>query len=302
MKVQFPWDREGRHDEFSTCWIRVAQNWALMLERLASEMMLLVVGRALEAVVPLGLSSRTNIFAVAERMKHRLRVVALRLGAEQRPEGGKPRGEGFELRTDEHGAVRAAKGLLLSTEEQLRAGAGHLDRGVVVQVLEAALASAAPFTSPGDRDLIRDRQQRLLDEQRKRLEELQQLPGKGAPAAADASGDDERCFESRAERGGQRQPAARAGHREGAHHPDVRRRLPDPQGRQHRAGHARQLRGQGGEAQSCRPYGQQIEILQGVEIGRPSRMYARAEGAGERVSAVEVSGNGAAFAEGRAYL
>ncbi|WP_226021192.1 cysteine peptidase family C39 domain-containing protein, partial [Pseudomonas aeruginosa] len=23
-----PWDREGRHDEFSTCWIRVAQNWA----------------------------------------------------------------------------------------------------------------------------------------------------------------------------------------------------------------------------------------------------------------------------------
>ncbi|EPO3677014.1 TPA: phenazine biosynthesis protein PhzF, partial [Pseudomonas aeruginosa] len=44
------------------------------------------------------------------------------------------------------------------------------------------------------------------------------------------------------------------------------------------------------------PYGQQIEILQGVEIGRPSRMYARAEGAGERVSTVEVSGNGAAFA------
>ena len=39
----------------------------LMLERLASEMMLLVVGRALEAVVPLGLSSRTNIFAVAEK-------------------------------------------------------------------------------------------------------------------------------------------------------------------------------------------------------------------------------------------
>ncbi|MGU1200193.1 ShlB/FhaC/HecB family hemolysin secretion/activation protein, partial [Pseudomonas aeruginosa] len=52
------------------------------------------------------------------------------------------------------------------------------------------MASAAPFTSPGDRDLIRDRQQRLLDEQRKRLEELQQLPGKGAPAAADASGGD----------------------------------------------------------------------------------------------------------------
>ncbi|WP_240440309.1 hypothetical protein, partial [Pseudomonas aeruginosa] len=31
-------------------------------------------------------------------------------------------------------------------------------------VLLPLLASAAPFTSPGDRDLIRDRQQRLLDE------------------------------------------------------------------------------------------------------------------------------------------
>ncbi|HCF0009110.1 TPA: ShlB/FhaC/HecB family hemolysin secretion/activation protein, partial [Pseudomonas aeruginosa] len=59
------------------------------------------------------------------------------------------------------------------------------------------LPAPPPFTSPGDRDLIRDRQQRLLDEQRKRLEELQQLPGKGAPAAADASGGDERCFEIR---------------------------------------------------------------------------------------------------------
>ncbi|WP_240440951.1 hypothetical protein, partial [Pseudomonas aeruginosa] len=31
-------------------------------------------------------------------------------------------------------------------------------------VLLPLLASAAPFPSPGDRDLIRDRQQRLLDE------------------------------------------------------------------------------------------------------------------------------------------
>ncbi|WP_420995072.1 type VI secretion system Vgr family protein [Cupriavidus sp. 30B13] len=28
VKVQFPWDRQGRHDEHSSCWIRVAQNWA----------------------------------------------------------------------------------------------------------------------------------------------------------------------------------------------------------------------------------------------------------------------------------
>ena len=28
VKVQFHWDREGKKDEKSSCWIRVAQNWA----------------------------------------------------------------------------------------------------------------------------------------------------------------------------------------------------------------------------------------------------------------------------------
>ncbi|SAK76014.1 Rhs element Vgr protein [Caballeronia pedi] len=28
VTVQFPWDREGKNDEHSSCWIRVAQNWA----------------------------------------------------------------------------------------------------------------------------------------------------------------------------------------------------------------------------------------------------------------------------------
>lgn len=28
VKVQFPWDREGRSNEFSSCWVRVSQNWA----------------------------------------------------------------------------------------------------------------------------------------------------------------------------------------------------------------------------------------------------------------------------------
>ena len=28
MKVQFHWDREGRHNENTTCWIRVSQGWA----------------------------------------------------------------------------------------------------------------------------------------------------------------------------------------------------------------------------------------------------------------------------------
>lgn len=28
VKVQFPWDREGKSDESSSCWIRVSQNWS----------------------------------------------------------------------------------------------------------------------------------------------------------------------------------------------------------------------------------------------------------------------------------
>lgn len=47
---------------------------------------------------------------------------------------------------------------------------------------------------PGDRDLIRDRQERLLEQQRRRLEELQQLPGREA-ITPESLPDDDRCFE-----------------------------------------------------------------------------------------------------------
>jgi len=59
-----------------------------------------------------------------------------------RPRGGKPRGEGFELRTDLHGALRAARGLLLTTDEQPNAQGGHLARTQLVQCLESALELA----------------------------------------------------------------------------------------------------------------------------------------------------------------
>ena len=53
-------------------------------------------------------------------------------------------------------------------------------------------ATAAP--TPGDQDLIRDRQNRLLEEQRRRLEELKDLPGKEARPTAPATPADTRCF------------------------------------------------------------------------------------------------------------
>ncbi|WP_233196435.1 type VI secretion system Vgr family protein [Chromobacterium sinusclupearum] len=51
-----------------------------------------------------------------------------------------PRGEGFELRTDLHGAIRAAHGLLLSTEAQNGAGGKQLAREHAQSQLQSAVA------------------------------------------------------------------------------------------------------------------------------------------------------------------
>ncbi|WP_027911553.1 ShlB/FhaC/HecB family hemolysin secretion/activation protein [Pseudomonas sp. URIL14HWK12:I7] len=55
-----------------------------------------------------------------------------------------------------------------------------------------SLAHAAP--NPGDTDLIRERQNRLLEEQRRRLEELKDLPGKEAKPAQPTAPAETRCF------------------------------------------------------------------------------------------------------------
>lgn len=51
---------------------------------------------------------------------------------------------------------------------------------------------AAP--TPGEQDLIRDRQDRLLQEQQRRLEELKDLPGRQAAPAQPSAPADTRCF------------------------------------------------------------------------------------------------------------
>ncbi|MDO5542623.1 MAG: type VI secretion system Vgr family protein [Acinetobacter sp.] len=52
------------------------------------------------------------------------------------------RGEGFELRTDRWGAVRAGAGLLLSTHPQAQAQAHHLDTSPAKRQLESSLAAS----------------------------------------------------------------------------------------------------------------------------------------------------------------
>jgi len=56
------------------------------------------------------------------------------------------------------------------------------------------LHAADPIIFPTDTDLIRDRQERLLQDQQKRLDELQQLPNTSAAAKPEFT-DETRCFE-----------------------------------------------------------------------------------------------------------
>jgi type VI secretion system secreted protein VgrG len=58
-----------------------------------------------------------------------------------------PRGEGFELRTDNAGAIRASQGLLLSTEDRHAAQGKHLDRKLAQSQLEAARDAAGKMSS-----------------------------------------------------------------------------------------------------------------------------------------------------------
>jgi type VI secretion system secreted protein VgrG len=53
-----------------------------------------------------------------------------------------PRGQGFELRTDQWGAIRAAKGLLITTDGKSQAVGGALDRAELIACLSEALTLA----------------------------------------------------------------------------------------------------------------------------------------------------------------
>ena len=50
------------------------------------------------------------------------------------------------------------------------------------------------------------------------------------------------------------------------------------------------------------PFGEEIEITQGVEIGRPSTLYARVDGSAERIEGVEVGGCAVVVARGEFRL
>ncbi|QXH58826.1 ShlB/FhaC/HecB family hemolysin secretion/activation protein [Pseudomonas maumuensis] len=73
-----------------------------------------------------------------------------------------------------------------------RHSARNYARFAFVATLCSPLAWAV---SPGDQDLIRERQNRLLEEQQRRLEELRNLPGESAQPTQQQRPEDTRCFD-----------------------------------------------------------------------------------------------------------
>jgi type VI secretion system secreted protein VgrG len=64
---------------------------------------------------------------------------------------GTPRGDGFELRTDRHGAIRAAEGLLLSTESCPGASGGQLAREQALTQLQMARTLAQSLSDTAEK-------------------------------------------------------------------------------------------------------------------------------------------------------
>ncbi|WP_430389161.1 type VI secretion system Vgr family protein [Dyella sp. 20L07] len=176
--VQFPWDRYGQSDEHSSCWIRVAQNWAgagwghMAIPRIGQQVVIsyvdgdsdqpLITARVYDAINPPPYElPKFETLSTIKSKEHKgnraneLRIddtsaqisaalmsdhgaTALHLGylTQPRPKGGAPRGEGFELRSDEHGAVRAAKGLLVSAYAQPQGSSTQLDMAELLQLID----------------------------------------------------------------------------------------------------------------------------------------------------------------------
>ena len=169
IKIQFHWDREGQSDAHTSCWVRVASNWAgqnfgaISLPRVGMEVLVtylegdpdqpLVTSCLYHAVhlppykLPdfktvatlkskeykgsrgneLRIDDTTSEISIALRSDHAASALNLGYLTHPRPAGGQARGEGFELRTDRQGALRAAGGLLLTTEPRPNESKHHKD-------------------------------------------------------------------------------------------------------------------------------------------------------------------------------
>ena len=189
VKVQFFWDREGQHDDKTTCWMRVASSWAaetfgsINIPRVGMEVLItflegdpdqpLITGclyhganlppyklpdfKTLATVKSkeykgsraneLRIDDTTSEISIALRSDHGASAINLGYLTHPRPSGGQPRGEGFELRTDRHGAVRAGAGLLITTEPRPNESKHHKDLPETAERLATASDQQGGFAT-----------------------------------------------------------------------------------------------------------------------------------------------------------
>ena len=200
IKVQYLWDRQGRNNERSSCWVRVSSPWqgnqfgAIHLPRVGQEIIVdhlrgdpdlpIVTGRVVNAFqmpnwkLPdnQALSGFRSRELRGGRANHLVMddtegkiqtqlssdhaLSQLNLGSITRIPGNKgrqdPRGGGFELRTDENGVVRAAAGMLLTTEARRNAQSHAKDMGETVQRLTQARELQESLTSLAQQHAAQD--------------------------------------------------------------------------------------------------------------------------------------------------
>ncbi|MFJ4344802.1 type VI secretion system tip protein VgrG [Pseudomonas sp. NPDC089401] len=111
----------------------------------------------------LRIDDTTSEISIGLRSDHGASALNLGYLTHPRPSGGAPRGEGFELRTDRHGAIRAAGGLLLTTEPRPNEAKHHKDLPETAERLATAsdqqdslaeLAKQMQAQEPGDQDQV----------------------------------------------------------------------------------------------------------------------------------------------------
>ncbi len=154
VRVQFPWDREGKLDEHSSCWIRVSQGWAgaahgmAMIPRVGQEVLVafangdpdepLVVGRMYNATAP-----------VPQRLPANATVSAWRSDSS-------PGSDGYnEIRYDD---AKGEELVYVQAEKNLRRLVKHDETLTVGRDLEQLVEGCSADTTHGDRtEVTRER-------------------------------------------------------------------------------------------------------------------------------------------------
>lgn len=105
----------------------------------------------------LRIDDTTGQISVALRSDHGASALNLGYLTHPRPSGGEPRGEGFELRTDHHGAIRAGAGLLITTQSRPKAAAHHKDLPETAERLKVASDQQRGFSHQARQCLAQER-------------------------------------------------------------------------------------------------------------------------------------------------